>query len=389
MSAARHPNRTVQIALLVVAGLTLTVPAAALADGSFSKPRTLSERGYNAPGASDEYVALGDSIADGVGASRGGYVDLLFDDYKTNFGVDFLSKQTSATATSTTLLKGLRTGAISRIDVRTDTRIVTIGIGANDYLTGQCSSNWDEATSCPFRSNLSSALDQLAGALGHDPGSEPLIVMAYYNPAAGTAMEPMLDRELLGANGRVGLTDAGDDVGLNDVIYQEAATRGDPVADPYPAFEARGQSLISADGLHPNDAGQQAIAAAFRAAADPPPCADMCGSKVDAVFVARKKQSMRRFRNVDKIVVIASVRTQEKVKTKITGTIEVGERRFGLYLKPRRISYRKKLEPTKKGSSAIVRALKKGWTVRAKLRTKLTDEAGNTRTQELIVRLVR
>jgi hypothetical protein len=63
LSAARHPNRTVQIqpgllirafALLVVAGLTL--PAAALADVSFSKPRTLSERGYNA-GPPDVAVA--------------------------------------------------------------------------------------------------------------------------------------------------------------------------------------------------------------------------------------------------------------------------------------------------------------------------------------------
>ena len=86
--------------------------------------------------------------------------------------------------------------------------------------------------------------------------------MAYYNPGIGTPSEATYETALFGANHSVGLADTGADVGGNDVIYQEAAKLGIPVANPYPAFAA-GLALMSGDGIHPSDAGHAAIAEAF------------------------------------------------------------------------------------------------------------------------------
>ncbi len=90
--------------------------------------------------------------------------------------------------------------------------------------------------------------------------------MAYYNPSSGTGggLETSRRRMLLGNNLVVGCADTGVNVGLNDVIYQEAGQLGVPVADPYPAFRQHGQAYIAPDGIHPNNAGHAAIAAAFR-----------------------------------------------------------------------------------------------------------------------------
>ena len=146
---------------------------------------------------------------------------------------------------------------------------MTIDIGGYEAILGgpACPGHWDEP-GCPARANLADILGQLKTALAADPGTEPFTAMAYYNPASGKgdATEAADDAALLGTNNAVGCSDAGANVGLNDVIYQEAGNLGIPVANPYPAFKQHGQAYISATDslhIHPNDAGYAAIAQAF------------------------------------------------------------------------------------------------------------------------------
>jgi len=220
----------------------------------------------NAAQAAGTYVALGDSLAAGVGAtnpSTTGYVGLYGAALTANQGVDSVHNFGQGGATSASIRGSQLASALSRINDPTDTTFVTIDIGGNDFLGGSCSNNW--GTSCPFRANLAATLDDLLAALGADPGTETLATMAYYNPNTGEGPpnETNLDTQLFGANGTLGISDAGADVGINDVILQESQSRGLPMANPYPAFDTAGQAWITGDGIHPTDAGYAAIAQAF------------------------------------------------------------------------------------------------------------------------------
>ena len=222
------------------------------------------------------YVALGDSIGAGSGASSASksYVGILFSAFQSNLGVTQLLNRSRAGETSGSLRTGGQlAAALADINAASDTAVVTLEIGGNDLLGGgACTSAWDEP-SCPFRANFGATLDDLAAALAGDPGDDILTTTMYYNPATGTGspQEANFDAQLLGANGAVGLTDAGDDVGLNDVIYQESIERSLAVADPYPAFDVNGQAYMSSDHIHPNDAGHAAMAEAFLQVQPPPP----------------------------------------------------------------------------------------------------------------------
>ena len=227
-----------------------------------------------AAAAADPYVALGDSVGAGSGASSAAnrYVNRLYVDYQAELGADQLLNRSQGGATSASLINdGQLAQALADINAASDTKAVTIDIGGNDALQGQCTTDWDDSSTCPYRANLAYILSQLQAALEADPGSERFTAMAYYNPGVGTPDEADYDRGLLGANLALGCLDRGADVGLNDVIYQEAARRGIALADPFAAFKAGGQSYM-ADSIHPNDAGHLAIAQAFRDATVPANC---------------------------------------------------------------------------------------------------------------------
>jgi lysophospholipase L1-like esterase len=220
------------------------------------------------------YVALGDSVATGVGASSS-YVERLFSHYQSTLGVTQLSNRAVSGATSGSLRTGGQLdSALADINAASDTRAVTIDIGGNDR--GECAGSWD---SCPFRYNFFATLSDLKAALDSDPGPESFAAMAYYNPASGLGgdgpySESYYDRGLLGTDLVIECEiTAGPRVGINDVIYQEAGRRGAWVADPYLAFKEGGQAFM-ADSIHPNDAGHAAIADAFREASAQCPEAD-------------------------------------------------------------------------------------------------------------------
>ncbi len=113
-------------------------------------------------------------------------------------------------------------------------------------------------------------------------------------------------------------------------------------------------------------------------------------TRVDGKASARKKQRQRG----RKIFVKAKVKAGEDLRAKATGKIKVGKRSYKLKPRTKSVSSGKskklKLRPKKsKHAKKIAKALKKGKKAKAKLKVKLTDGAGNQRTQKLSVKLKR
>ena len=235
----------------------------------------------------DPYVALGTSIGAGWEASgrtwfpnpdNSGYVNLLFSDLQADLGADQLWNYSEPGATAESILiggDGILTSpqlpaALVDINDASDTKAVTVEVGANEYFSASysvCNNNWDDPA-CPYRENVASILTQLNAALAADPGEESFSAMGHFNPDVGTAGEATHDLGLLGTNLAISCEDSGDEVGLNDVMYQEAAKLGVVIADPYPAFKAGGESFM-ADHAHPNDDGHQAMRQSFLDASAP------------------------------------------------------------------------------------------------------------------------
>lgn len=237
------------------------------------------------------YVALGDSLAYGIGASdrtRTAYVPLLFEYFKhpKTEKVRILRNLSRPGETSDSFIAGgqleLAIGAI--VEPTTDTRVVTLDIGGNDLLFliaaepcksdpgGEPCQTLVAAQLVKFARNYSIILTSLQTALNADPGQETLFVMTYYNPYSGTGLpyEPFADRALLGSDLVIDCSAPPGDAraGLNDLIACIGASSGAAVADVYPAFRGRGFELthIAAEDPHPNDAGYALIAQTFIAA---------------------------------------------------------------------------------------------------------------------------
>lgn len=214
------------------------------------------------------YIALGDSLVYGYpyGASAAdkAFVHLLYDnDYGPGLGADALLNHAQPGATSTQIHGSQLTSSLADINAASDTVAVSLDMGGNDLLSNVCNLNWD-GPPCPLRANLADSLSQLKTALDADPGQETFVVTTLYNPGSGGSAEGQYTPQLLGADGVIDCSDSGADIGMDDVIFQEAYKLGIPVADPYPAIKAAGQADIASDHLHPNDAGHAVIAQAFR-----------------------------------------------------------------------------------------------------------------------------
>ena len=241
--------------------------------------------------ASRLYVALGDSLAYGFGASdpaRTAYVPLLFQHFSQprTENVRILRNLSRPGETSDSLIAGgqLALAVAAIVELTTDTRVLTLDIGGNDllFLTSiePCQSDPGGAL-CQalvaeqlrkFAINYSLILQTLTSALENDAGKETLLVMTYYNPFGGTGhlYEPFADRVLLGSDLVIDCSaPAGDPrAGLNDLISCIGASSGAAVADVYPVFGDRALELthIGAGDIHPNDAGYATIAQTFIAA---------------------------------------------------------------------------------------------------------------------------
>lgn len=233
----------------------------------------LGVSGATSQALADPYVSMGDSSS-----VSGTYVNLLYSGFGAYSGFDetlgadeHLSLAQGGQGLGGLITEQLPT-ALATINDADDAKAVTIGIGGNEGLGGCFTS----VNPCgDFGARYEDLLVQVKAALANDPGEELFVVLAYFNPKNGLAQEVDFDHRLLGANLIADQCPSGSVAGLNDAIMQAASKQGVPVADAYPAFKEHGQAYIGGDQIHPNAAGNLAIAEAFIAPKPPATCPDL------------------------------------------------------------------------------------------------------------------
>lgn len=168
-------------------------------------------------------------------------------------------------------------------DPATDVRLVTLIIGANDFLpllqTEACANPFGPPCQqvvgvalATLAQNYPVVLHSIRQALDAQPGDERLLVMAYYNPFSGLgdALDRAVDAAQLGSDGVVDCAASAADptrVGLNDIITCIGRLYGAEIVDVHPLFRGRAPALThiadTPPDIHPNDAGHAVIASAF------------------------------------------------------------------------------------------------------------------------------
>jgi lysophospholipase L1-like esterase len=260
--------------LILLASVSLTVALAAPVAATRPTPTV--------------YVALGDSLAWGDGASvptHTGYVPRLAGYFQgaSHGGADELVNLGVGGTTTGQLLSGQMLQALAIIgDPATDTRVVTISVGGNDLLnlindqTDPCIELGPTSPTCQVllaaamagvAANMPQILGALGAALAADPGDEKIFVLVPYNPFSGTGhpLEAIITLVERGAYPGAGCGDTG----LDDILACTAAYFGAVVVDSYPLFEGRTLQLTHMGegfNVHPNDTGYEVIAKAHRVA---------------------------------------------------------------------------------------------------------------------------
>lgn len=264
--------------------MCLAAMAGALVAALLGTPATAA-----APPPRPLYLAVGDSVAVGVGAqppATEGYVPELHhlltaevpcgDGQALGCRLDLLNVAEPG-ATTTTLLARQLPRAITLIEQRRatattidDVRLITLDIGGSDAFGPilQACSSGPEAPGCATTistvlgavdANFRAILSDLREAAGPDT---TIAVMTYYNPlpaCALAAQTPLADLVLEGGGPVPN--------GLNDIIRRQAAAHDAVVAETGPLIDIH--DLVGGpDCLHPNSAGHDDIAAAFHAVID-------------------------------------------------------------------------------------------------------------------------
>jgi lysophospholipase L1-like esterase len=232
------------------------------------------------------YLALGDSLAAGVGASDPevtAYVPRFYELLRQQLACQPSGRPSCRSlalrnlgvggATSTTLIATQLPEAVAELQAHNgdrnphnDVKVVTIDIGGNDLFgvvssscaagpTPECAA-LIQARLQSFAANFTRILDQLRAAAGP---ATVIIAMTYYNPLPScrlASLAPLADAVLEGGPGVT--------VGLNDLIRSIAASHGVLVAETYGQLGP--DNLVGGtDCLHPNDGGYQLITEAFAA----------------------------------------------------------------------------------------------------------------------------
>lgn len=232
------------------------------------------------------YLALGDSLAAGAGASdpdETAYVPLFHEHLRGNPRCDRgvaevcpamqLQNISRPGATTTTLRQSQLPLALDVLGARhgddnprNDVEVITIDIGGNDVfalvtvcdagVTPECVQAI-QATFATIAQNLSATLSQLRAAAG--PETE-FVVMTYYNALIACDRSAIVPQADLILEGGPVLP-----MGLNELIRTIAAQVGASVAETY-GLLGPDDLVGGADCLHPDDSGHQIIADAFAAA---------------------------------------------------------------------------------------------------------------------------
>lgn len=210
------------------------------------------------------YLALGDSVAAGSGASdpaTTSYVGLVAETLRTKFG-DTLTVESFATAGHTTqlLIDEQLARAVDLLEAG-DVRLVTITIGGNDlgiYAAHEACVLDPANPECPLEDGLlevEDRLDEIFGRLRTAAGPDvPIVVQLYPNLFSGTGHEFTQQAETAFRL-------------LNGVIAGVARSHDVLRADPRRDFQSEGRSLThlldDVPDAHPNDRGYEEIAEAF------------------------------------------------------------------------------------------------------------------------------
>jgi lysophospholipase L1-like esterase len=242
------------------------------------------DAGSNADPTNGIYLALGDSLSEGVGASdrrSTAFVPLVHSGLGE--GWELVNLGESGDTSGQLIGHGHLDQAIARIergraddDPTNDVNLVTLEIGGNDLLNlffdlvlpGICPSLAEslERPACVgalqdaldgFRPNLQETLDRLLAA---DPDL-PLVVMTLYSPFSGeTGLAGVPTISDMAELALEGLPDTPFPIGLNDIIREEVAARDLPLVDWWPLFQGMAGTYIADDFIHPNDAGYRVLA---------------------------------------------------------------------------------------------------------------------------------
>lgn len=259
------------------------------------------------------YLALGDSVGAGLGASPGhSYFDLYCSYLESAAGgamVDqCINESQSGATTQSALDDGMIDHAVSDIESSTDTPVVTIVLGGNDLLSSPACEPIT-GPGCPFTANATTILDRLQTALRAQPGPHLVEWLEYYNPnhdnPFGDSSEDAGSAGLLlGSDGVISdcSTETTDEIGLNDAINCVTREKGATPVDAYDPFQsACATAGCFSDSLHPNDTGYGLIFDAFRDAAassvaPPPPTATL--ATISALVESKRAfvPSHRRFK---------------------------------------------------------------------------------------------
>ena len=234
-----------------------------------------------AAGEAPAYIAIGDSLAFGVGASdpaSGGYVARTYEALRSSEryrdrGLELVNLGVPGATSADLLLPGGQLDlALSQIrDRQEDTsssddnaEIITVDIGGNDVLAlatadspcvddplgEECQGRFEEMLG-GLKGNLTEVLERLREAA---PKAD-LVVMDLYSPISGRGGPEDLIADLA--------------VGEINAVTEEVASRPDldaSLASVYPLFRGRAVALVAADGVHPNDDGHALMAEVVLAA---------------------------------------------------------------------------------------------------------------------------
>lgn len=230
------------------------------------------------------YIALGNSLAVGVGSSDPatlGYVPLLQEHLKGLLAepkLGLLNVGHGGDTSSTLISHGHLDDALDELEARNgdnksknDVEVVSIDIGGNDIfgLLFVCGGGFTpecvaaiSGTFATFSFNFDLILGELRAAAGPDTS---IIAMTYYNSLVnpGCPFNPLASLADIVLEGFPVLLP----VGLNDLIRSIAADHDVLVADLVPggAFPALlGPSRVQPDCLHANDDGYEIIADEFQ-----------------------------------------------------------------------------------------------------------------------------
>ena len=266
--------------LLLLLPLLVAALASACSDGGRSMAPVATD-GAGVP----VYVALGDSLSEGIGASAPGstgFVPLVYDSLPGRYALQNLGH--SGDTSQQLLDHGHLDDAITTIeqlngdsDADNDVRLLTLEIGGNDLLgpyfslviTGGCP-DVDTLLTKPdcidalttvltnFEPNFAATLDTIEAAA---PSLE-LVVLTLYDPFSGRlTVQSAISQVAL-----EGMAGSPFPEGLNTIIRRLVEGRNVTLVDLYPLFQDRGNELISIDFIHPNDAGYAVMAEAVIAA---------------------------------------------------------------------------------------------------------------------------